>query len=258
MKLYFRYFSILVKSQMQYKISFLLVSLGQTFLAVNMFLGIYFLFARFHSVDGFTYSEVLLCLSIILLAFSLSEIFFRGFDAFSSIISNGEFDRMMVRPRGAVFQVLCAKFELTRIGKILPAAIILAFAMAQSGLHWSGLKILTLVLMVVGCTAIFACLFMIYAAFCFFTIEGLEFMNIFTDGGRELGQYPISIYGKRVLQFFTFIIPLALAQYYPLLFLLGRTDSLLYALCPLFSFLFILPCYGFWRFGLRHYQSTGS
>ena len=110
MKLYFRYFSILLKSQMQYKVSFLLVSLGQMFLAVNMFLGIYFLFARFHSVDGFTYSEVLLCLSIILLGFSLAEIFFRGFDAFSSIISNGEFDRMMVRAArrsvsGAVRQV---------------------------------------------------------------------------------------------------------------------------------------------------------
>ena len=131
-------------------------------------------------------------------------------------------------------------------------------AWRKAGVQWSAMKILSLILMVSGCAAVFACLFMVYAAFCFFTLEGLEFMNIFTDGGRELGQYPISIYGKRVLQFFTFIVPMALAQYYPLLYLLGRTDSPLYALCPLFSLLFILPCYAFWRFGLRHYKSTGS
>jgi len=258
MQLYFRYLSVLLKSQMQYKLSFVLLSFGQMFLAMNMFLGIYFLFARFHSVDGFSYSEVLLCLSVILMGFSLAEVVFRGFDTFSSIISNGEFDRILVRPRGAVYQVLCAKFELTRIGKLLPALVILVYAMAAGGVEWSAMKVLTLALMVMGCVTVFSCLFLVYAAFCFFTLEGLEFMNIFTDGGRELGQYPISIYGKGVLRFFTFVIPMAPAQYYPLLYLLGRTDSLLNALSPLFCFLFILPCYAFWRFGLRHYKSTGS
>lgn len=38
---------------------------------------------------------------------------------------------------------------------------------------------------------------MVYAAaFAFYTLDGLEFMNILTDGAREYGKYPIGIYGK--------------------------------------------------------------
>lgn len=69
-------------------------------------------------------------------------------------------------------------------------------------------------------------------------------MNIFTDGGREFGMYPLSVYGESVLRLLTFTVPLALFQYYPLLYLTGRQQSLLNALCPLLSLWFLLPCYG--------------
>ena len=105
---------------------------------------------------------------------------------------------------------------------------------------------------------IFAGLFLFYAGTSFFTIEGLEVLNIFIYGGREFGSYPAVIYGKAILKFWTFVIPMAMIQYYPLLFLLGRTDSLWYALSPLTTLIFLIPAYLFWRFGLRHYRSTGS
>jgi len=47
-------------------------------------------------------------------------------------------------------------------------------------------------------------------------------------------------------------------QYYPLLYLLGREESLLFAFTPVIALLFLLPCYVFFRFGLRRYKSTGS
>jgi ABC-type uncharacterized transport system permease subunit len=102
MKLYFKYAAILLKSQMQYKASFFMTMIGQFLVSFSIFLGLYFMFQRFPSVEGFTYSEVLLCFAVMLTAFSLAECFVRGFDMFSVIISNGEFDRMMVRPQNAV------------------------------------------------------------------------------------------------------------------------------------------------------------
>ena len=111
--------------------------------------------------------------------------------------------------------------------------------------------------MIAGGTALFSGLFLIYAAICFFTLEGLEFMNVFTDGAREHGKYPFDIYGKRFLLIVTFLIPYACIQYYPLLFLLGRGKDW-YAILPLAGFLFLIPCYALWRIGVRHYQSTGS
>jgi ABC-2 type transport system permease protein len=79
-------------------------------------------------------------------------------------------------------------------------------------------------------------------------------MNILTDDGR----YPFSVYGKNILWFLTFIIPLALFQYYPLLYLLGREQRAFFMFTPLIGLLFLLPCYFFFRIGLRRYKSTGS
>ena len=117
---------------------------------------------------------------------------------------------------------------------------------------------MVLVLMLAGGVCVFCGLFLLYAAICFFTIEGLEFMNIFTDGGREFGSYPMSVYGDGILRFFTFVVPIACFQYWPLLYLLGKTDSPVCMLSPLAGVLFLIPCWVLWRVGVRHYQSTGS
>ena len=258
MKLYLRYLSIHLRSAMQYKASFFLTVFGQLLTSFSAFLSIYFLFDRFRQVDGFTFSEVLLCFAVVLMAFSLAECFARGFDTFSGMIGNGEFDRILVRPRGAVFQVLASKVELSRIGRLMQAVIVLAYAVPSSGVAWNPGKAAVLVLMVASGTVVFSSLFVVYASLCFFTTEGLEVMNILTDGGREFGQYPFSIYGERVLKFLTYVVPLALFQYYPFLYLIGRAGHPAYALLPLAGFLFPLPCALLWKWGLRHYRSTGS
>ncbi len=257
MKLYGKYFMIHLKSIMEYKTSFLFSCMGQFLVSFNVFLGIYFMFRRFSHVEGFTYSEVLLCYGITLLEFSLAEAFARGFDTFSSIVSQGEFDRILVRPRNEIFQVLASRIELSRMGRMLQAVVLFVYGIRKSGIHWTYPKAAAVVLMLFGGAMVFSGFFVIYASICFFTIEGLEFMNIFTDGAREYGKYPVNIYGKRVLQLCTFVVPYALIQYYPLLYLLGRGKPY-YALLPLAACLFLIPCLMLWKIGVRHYVSAGS
>lgn len=258
MKLYFKYFSIHLKSRMQYKISFFLSASGQFLVSFSTLLGVYFMFRRFHTVADFSFQEVLLCFATMLMSFSLAECFGRGFDAFPRIIGNGEFDRILVRPRNTIFQVFAAQLDFTRAGRLLQAVIVFAYAIPASKVRWTPDRLLTLLLMIVCGSIVFFCLFVISAALSFFTIEGLEFMNILTYGGMEFGRYPFSIYGAQVLRFLTFVVPLALFQYYPLLYLLGRKQSPLYMIAPVPGLLFIIPTYGCWRFGLKHYVSTGS
>lgn len=258
MKLYLKYLKIHIQSVMEHKTSFFLTMAAQAMTTITAFLGIYFMFLRFHSVGSFTYQEVLLGYSVILFASALAEMFARGFDAFGSIISNGQFDRIMVRPRNEVFQVLATRVEFTRIGKIIQAFFIMLYVVLTSDIVWTAYKVAVVVLMVLGGAVMFSGLFMVYAALHFFTTEGLEFLNIFTDGGRELGKYPIGIYGNVVLKFFTCLVPLAMVQYYPLLYLTGRESRMIAGLCPIAGIVFLIPCYVLWRFGVRHFTSTGS
>lgn len=257
MKLYRKYFMIHLKSIMEYKTSFILTCIGQFLVSFNVFLGVYFMFQRFHEIEGFTYNEVLLCFAITLMEFSLAEAFARGFDMFAHTIKMGEFDRIMVRPRNEIFQVLGSHMEFSRIGRMLQAVVMFVWGFSVSNVHWTLSKVLTVILMLVGGTTVFSGMFLIYASICFFTVEGLEFMNIFTDGAREYGKYPVCIYGRRVLLLCTFVVPYALIQYYPLLYLLDRGKPY-YALLPIAACLFLLPCLLLWKLGVRHYASCGS
>ena len=258
MKLYFKYVSMLLKSQMQYKASFIMTALGQFLVSFTAFLGVYFMFSRFHSVNGFTFSEILICFSIVSMAFSITECFVRGFDVFPRLIQSGNLDRILVRPRGEIFQVLTSNIDFSRVGRLLQSILMLAYAIPTSEIVWTFDKIMTVVLMLIGGMAVFASLFVLYAGISFFTIEGLEFMNIFTDGSRDFGKYPLSIYGEGVLKFLTYVIPIALFQYYPFLYLIGRSDHTGLIFLPFLGFVFMIPCYCFFKFGLRKYKSTGS
>lgn len=243
---------------MQYKTSFFLMVLGQFLASFSAVAVIYFMMSRFHRVDGYTFNEILLCFAVTSMSFSLSECFARGFDQFPQMLGDGTFDRIMVRPRSVMLQVLGSKVELSRIGRLVQSTIVFAYAIPRSGIVWTWEKSLTLILMM-GCgMLIFSGLFIIYAALCFFTTQGLEFMNVLTDGGREFGSYPFSIYGEGVLKFLTFVVPLALFQYYPFLYLIGRSENKFYMILPLISLVFLIPCYLIWRLGIRHYKSTGS
>lgn len=258
MKLYFKYVGMLLKCQMQYKASFIMTAIGQFLVSFTAFLGVYFMFNRFNSVNGFEFSEILICFSITLMAFSLTECFVRGFDIFPSLIKNGNLDRILVRPRNEIFQVLTSNIDFSRIGSLLQSILMLAIAVPISQIVWTFDKVITVILMIVGGIAVFSSLFVLYAGVSFFTIEGLEFMNIFTDGSREFGKYPVSIYGDCVLKFLTYVIPIALFQYYPLLYLIGKSDNIGLIFLPLFGFVFMIPCYCLFRFGLSKYKSTGS
>lgn len=256
--LFLRFLSLHLRAQMQYKASFALAVFAQIVSSLGTAAGVYFLYLRFGVIEGFTFAEVMLCFATVLMAFSLAECFFRGLDRFEGMLRRAEFDRVLCRPCGALYQVLCANVGLSRLGRMLQSAVVFAYALPASGVHWTAARVFTLLGMVLGGASLFAALFLTYASICFFTTEGLEFFNIFTDGGREFGRYPFSVYGKWTLRFFTYIVPLACVQYYPLCFILGRAPSPAWALTPLAAQLFWLPASLLWRLGIRRYRSTGS
>lgn len=258
MKLYLNFIALNLKSQMQYKVSFFLTTLGQFITAFTSFFGLYFIFSRINAVDDFTYEQVLLCFAVMMTAFSLGQMFGGGLAVFPRMLGNGEFDRALVRPRNIILQVLMPNMDFTRFGLLVQAVIVLCYAIPISGIAWTWEKILTLCLMILCGGALFFGLFLIKAACSFFTVESLDFLNIFTYGARQFGRYPFSVYGNGVLKFFTFVIPLALFQYYPLLYLLDRERNTLFMFLPMIGLLFLIPSYAFFRFGLSRYKSTGS
>lgn len=258
MKLYLKYFSMQLKSMLEYKKAFILSFISQLITSVFSFVSIFFLFNKFGSIDGYTFDNVLICFSMTFFGYSLAECFFRAFDHFDRMISNGQFDRILVRPKNLFLQILGTEIEFAKFGRALAALAILICTLAFNPELLRLDKLITLILMMIGTIIIYASLFILKAGITFFTTQSLEIMNIFTDGTRELTQYPLDIYQKWIKIFFTYILPIAFVNYYPLLYVIEKTDNKLYMLLPVVSILFVIPCYIVWRIGLKKYKSTGS
>ena len=129
-------------------------------------------------------------------------------------------------------------------------------------ISWSLGKVGFLLVSLVSGTCFFIGLFVIGATSCFWTIQSIEIINIFTNGGIFMGSYPFSIYRWWFRHFFTFIVPLACVNYYPSLFLLEKiaasgASSIGVQLAPFAGFFFLGITMLFWRWGVLHYQSTG-
>jgi len=258
--IYFKYLSMNVKGFLEYRLSTWLVAAAQTLTTLFAFLSLSLLFRRFGNLAGWSFAEAALCFGVTYTAFAISETFARGFDSFSRLVIQGEFDRVLLRPRSTIIQVLGAKTDITRLSRVIFGIIIISAIVPMTDITWDLLKITTLIMMILGGAAVFTGVFILGATVCFFTLEGLEVINIFTDGGRELASYPLPVYGKWITRFFTFVIPFGCMNYLPLLYLTGRAESwpYLYMLMPLLGFAFIFPCTLIWRIGVRHYNSAGS
>jgi ABC-2 type transport system permease protein len=251
-RLYARYASISLRGQMEYRASFLMQTAGQFLVTAIEFLGISALFTRFGQIRGWTLGEVAFF-------YGLS----RGFDVFGTTVKNGDFDRILLRPRSTIVQLFGHELTLRRMGRFAQGLAVLVFADQTLDIAWSGPRIVLLALAVIGGVCLFIGLLILEATSAFWTTESLEVWNAFTYGGVTMSQYPLEIYRPWFRRFFLVVIPLGCIGYLPGVAILGRPDPLgtplpLQWMAPLAGPIFLLICLQAWRFGVRHYQSTGS
>lgn len=253
-----KYFVMHLKTSLEYKVSFILTTIAQLISIIGSIFVLFSLFNKFGILKDFSLNECLLALSIVDLGYYYAEFIFRGFDSFARLIVKGTFDILLIRPENIYLQILGSEMEVTKVSRLIATLGIFIYALIVNNISFSVLKIITLIIAILSSILIFASLMIIGAGICFYTIEGLEIVNIFTCGSRELGEYPMGIYGNKLKKIFTFIIPIACINYYPILYILGRTDNISYALAPLFSLVIVIFSILFFNHSLKHYQSSGS
>ena len=253
-----KHMSLMLKKELEYKTSFILSFISQ----IGIFFSYYFmtiaLFQKFNNIKGFNVYEVLLCFSIINFGFSFNEIFFRGVDKFEKLIIDGSLDRLLLRPRNVLFQVMCNEMDFIKVARILQSLIVFFIAISNLNINFNLTNILLIIVMFISSIILFFGLFLLMASYCFITVHGLEVKNVLTDGGKNMAQYPIGIFKKGFIFIFSFIIPYASVNYYPLLYLLGKSNNILYLFSPILVIVYLIPCIIAFNIGLKHYTSTGS
>ena len=258
MKLYLNSLALHLKSELEYRMSFIISFLSQILIFFTYYFVIIALFSKFDNIKGFTLYEVLLCFSIIQFGFAFNEVFARGIDRFDKLIVEGGFDRLLLRPKNLILQVLCSDGDFVKLSRLIQAIIVLVIALVKLNVDITFFKVICLILMLMASCVIFFGIFLLAASYCFMTVQGLEVRNVFTDGGKHMTQYPIGVFKKGFVFFFTFIIPYAFVNYYPLLYFIGRNDNILYAFSPIVVFLYLIPCFIVFYMGVKKYEGSGS
>lgn len=258
--LYNKYLKMHAKTAMQFKLNSFILLLTTTTAAIAQLLAIGILFSRFNHVGNWGFYESALMYGVIVTSFGATECFARGFDEFSNLIKHGDLDRLLVRPRNLIFQIFASKVLFIKMGRVSLGLIISIIAIANLNIAWTVSKVFVLIGMYFAGIFVFFGLMLISASVVIFTVEHPEFLNIITDGSKEIGYYPIDIYAKGFRVVFTYIIPVACFNYLPMSYILGigNLPPIIYALSPLFGSLFVIPCLIIFNVCLKKYQSTGT
>jgi ABC-2 type transport system permease protein len=260
---YFWIIGMWIRSTMAYRASFLMLTVGQFFVTGFDFVAIFIMFAHTDVLGGFTLPEVAFLYGTSGFALGVADLLIGSIERLGRRVRMGSLDVMLVRPVPAFVQAAADEFALRRLGRILQATAVLAWAVVAVDVNWTWDRLLLLPIMLVCGSVIFCAIFVLGAAFQFVASDAAEVTNAFTYGGTFLTQYPPTIFAKDLVRAATFTIPLAFVNWMPALHILGHADPL--GLPKAFQFASPVAALAIsavaavaWRAGIRNYRSTGS
>ena len=250
-----------IRAAWQYPASFVMLAVGNGLITGLDFVGLWIMFAHLDRLAGFTLHEVALLYGSASLALGLADTAIGSVERIGTYIRTGRLDQMMTKPVPLLVQVCADQFTLRRLGRLTQAAVV--FGWACTYVDWTPLRVLVAMSMLVSGALVFFGLFVGFSCVQFWTQDATEFANAFTYGGATVTQYPLTIFPREVLVGLTFVIPIAFVNWYPCLYLLGRSDptgmpEALQFASPLAGLLTVAAALLVWRSGVRHYTSTGS
>ncbi len=224
---------------------------------------VFVLFRVSSTLAGFGFTEVFLMTALASASFALADLLVGNVERLRFYVRTGLFDAVLVRPLGALMQVLAMDLAPRRIGRVVLGMAMVGVAVAQAELVPSPLQLALLVAAPLAGALIFSAVFVSTAAVAFWWIESGELGNALTYGGHDFAAYPMTVYGPLLRRLFAYALGFAFVAYYPALALLGRQDPLgapawIGYAAPGIALITAGLAALVWRTGVRHYRSTGS
>ena len=262
-RLYLRSMGILLKSQLQYPLSFLLQTLAQLVMEGGEMLAVILLVDRFDHLNQWTAGNLYFFFGLMSVTFYLTECFGRGITGnFPSMVRTGQLDTLLVRPRGILTQVMCSAVDPRRITCIAVGTASLVLGSRLSGIRWTLPRVLLLAeSMFCGFWLILG-LFLIEAILCIHSVKSVEIANALTYGGRSACQYPVDAFPRPLRLLFTVVAPFALVMHVPASRILGKPifgwPAWTAWVAPLSGILLFAVMVFLFSRAIRFYRSAGS
>ncbi|GAA1956003.1 ABC transporter permease [Catenulispora subtropica] len=251
------------RSAMQYRASLVLLMVNATLIAGLELAALLVVYGNVPSLGGFSLSEALYLYGTAQAAFFASDLLFTGTEYLGARIRMGTFDALLVRPVAVLPQVFADQFTPRRFCPLIPAFGAMTAGLVTAPIRWTWLRAALVPYTLLTGVAVFGAIWIFVGAFQIMVTDASEAMNVVTYGGQYMTSYPLSLYGRNLMLFLTFGVPLGFVNWQPTLYVLDHPDPL--DLPSVFRFagpLFAAALWGLallaWRGALRHHRSTGS
>ncbi|MET0495678.1 MAG: ABC-2 family transporter protein, partial [Actinoplanes sp.] len=182
------------RSLASYRASFvveMITNIGGTALDV---LAVLVIFRATRVVGGFNLSEALLMVSLSSCAFTLADLVVGNIDRLKTYVRTGTMDAVLVRPLGALTQLILMDLPLRKSLRLVLGVAVLGVALHVNHIDWTPARVALLVIAPLAGAVFFGAIFVLSAALAFWWVDSGELGNAFTYGGRDFTAYPVSVY----------------------------------------------------------------
>jgi len=260
---YLQYWRINLLTMLEYRAN-TLMWLGFTVVYHGVALAALFVTMRqFPSMNGWNFREMFFLYALWMTAHELQNALFFNVNSVPEFVREGRFDRFLVRPLDALFQVNIVPQQLLPDGFVL-GVMTLVVATVVARVHVDWVFVVFVPLIVIGGALIDFGISLVIAtiSFWFVRVDTLRWVVMSLE--QDFTRYPISIYTRGVRVILAFIFPFAFMNYFPATYFLQKAEIGLHLnpaiglFTPAIGIIWFSAAYAFWLIGLRHYQGTGS
>lgn len=254
----------IMKSWMQYKIDAVLRSFAVFMREATGIIVIYLTMLKFDQLNGWNIHEMLFLFSFLFLTYGILILFFTGLRDFGETVRSGQLDRFILRPRGILFQLIFSNADwFAAIGHGSLGLTLFVLSVNQVGIDWDFGMVLYCLVSILGGVLIQGAIFLFIATLNIYLLETNSLKDLLYWNTRKFAGYPISIFHKAIQVCMVYIVPFAFVNYFPAQYFLRKSDMVLYPeyylyLTPFVGLFMFFMAYGFWRYSLRHYTSSGN
>ena len=132
-----------IQARMQYRVDTLVASLAVFIRESANIIAIYLALLKFDQINGWNVNEMLFLYSILFLTYAFVVALFADLRQFSDTIREGRFDRLLVRPRSLLVQLILNNADLiAAAGHGTLGILLFVISAGKVGIHWNFTTIL--------------------------------------------------------------------------------------------------------------------
>jgi ABC-2 type transport system permease protein len=216
---------------------------------------LYFLVSGAGSLAGFNTNQIIFFFLTFNIVDVICQFLFRQVYSFRTLVVNGDFDFMLLKPISVLFRSLLGGADVMDLMTIPPLLVVTIYF--ANLMHPSALQVILYLLLLINSLVIATAFHIAVLALGIITLEIDHLVMIYRDL-TNLGRLPIDIYKQPLQGALTYIIPVGLMMTIPAKAMFGLVSTGGIILSFFIGIVVFYISLRFWNFALRKYTSASS